>query len=137
MTRGVASAGLLYAYPFVAATSGGTHVIEPIAQIITRQKSVDQRRLPDEDAKSLVFDDTNLFDIDKFSGYDRVETGTRANVGLQYTFQSNSGWSTRAAARPELSICPATTPIAIRASIPTTSSTSRRRAASRPPGPTT
>ena len=47
--------------------------------------------LPNEDAKSLIFDDTNLFEVDKFSGYDRIETGTRANVGLQYTFQANGG----------------------------------------------
>ncbi len=54
------------------------------------------RRVPDEDAKSLVFDDTLLFDIDKFSGYDRFETGTRANVGVQYTFQANNGLYARA-----------------------------------------
>lgn len=89
--RGVASAGLLYSYPFIASVGGASHVIEPIGQIIARQKSVDQRRLPDEDARSLVFDDTNLFDLDKNSGYDRVETGTRANVGLQYTYQSVQG----------------------------------------------
>src|SRR5262249_48361343 len=28
---------------------------------------------------------------DKFSGYDRIETGTRVNAGLQYTWQSSSG----------------------------------------------
>jgi LPS-assembly protein len=66
-------------------------VIEPTAQIITRQNKMDQKNFPDEDAKSLVFDDTLLFDIDKFSGYDRFETGTRANVGVQYTFQANNG----------------------------------------------
>ncbi|MFN3869161.1 MAG: LPS-assembly protein LptD, partial [Hyphomicrobiaceae bacterium] len=38
-----------------------------------------------------IFDDTTLFEVDKFSGYDRIETGTRANVGLQYTFQANNG----------------------------------------------
>ncbi len=95
VARGVASAGLLYSYPFVTASAGGAHVIEPIGQIITRQKSVDQRRLPDEDARSLVFDDTNLFDLDKNSGLDRIETGTRANYGVQYTFQSNTGASAR------------------------------------------
>jgi LPS-assembly protein len=95
VTRGVASAGLLYSYPFVTSAAGGAHVIEPIAQVITRQKSVDQRRLPDEDARSIVFEDTNLFDLDKNSGLDRVETGTRANYGLQYTYQANSGASAR------------------------------------------
>ncbi len=38
-----------------------------------------------------MFDDTNLFEVTKFSGYDRIEIGTRANVGLQYTFQANDG----------------------------------------------
>ena len=32
-----------------------------------------------------MFDDTSLFDWDKFSGYDRVEGGVRANIGVQYT----------------------------------------------------
>ena len=96
VARGVAAAGMLYSYPFVAHTGGGSHVIEPTAQIIARQNKSDQRRLPDEDAKSLVFDDTLLFDVDKFSGYDRFETGTRANVGVQYTFQANNGVYARA-----------------------------------------
>ncbi len=94
--RGVAAAGVLYSYPFVAHTSVGSHVLAPTAQIIVRQNQVSQSRLPDEDAKSLVFDDTLLFDIDKFSGYDRFETGTRANLGIQYTFQANNGSYLRA-----------------------------------------
>src|SRR5919108_2975770 len=91
ITRGTAAGGVLYAYPFAANTANASHVVEPIGQIIARQKSVPQRHLPDEDARSLVFDDTNLFDLDKMAGLDRVETGTRANVGVQYTFQANSG----------------------------------------------
>jgi LPS-assembly protein len=89
--RGVAAAGVLYSYPFVMNTASASHIIAPTAQIITRQNRIDQRRLPDEDAKSLIFDDTLLFDVDKFSGYDRYETGTRANVGLQYTLQTLYG----------------------------------------------
>jgi len=91
LARGIALGGVTVAYPWVANASYGSHVIEPIGQIIARQNSINQRGLPDEDAKSLVFDDTNLFEWDKFSGYDRIETGTRANVGLQYTFQANYG----------------------------------------------
>jgi LPS-assembly protein len=94
--RGVAAAGLTYSYPFVAHTDVGSHVIEPTAQIIVRQNNFDQRLLPDEDARSLVFDDTLLFDTNKFSGYDRYETGTRLNAGLQYTFQGKNGVYARA-----------------------------------------
>jgi len=93
--RGLATAGATVSYPWVATNTVASHIIEPIGQIITRQASIDQRRLPDEDARSLVFDDTNLFDTQKVSGYDRIETGTRANVGLQYTFQMNSGGHAR------------------------------------------
>ena len=90
--RGNAIAGIEYRYPFVAYTGNISHVVEPIGQIIARPSSVgDQQEIPNEDALSLVFDDTLLFDIDKFSGYDRIETGTRANVGVRYTAQFASG----------------------------------------------
>lgn len=91
LARGVAAGGVTVSYPWIANTQGASHVIEPIGQIIGRTASVDQERFPVEDARSLVFDDTNLFDTNKFSGWDRVETGTRANVGVQYTFQPWSG----------------------------------------------
>jgi len=91
-TRGTASAGILASYPWIKHTATSSHVIEPIGQIIARTGKVgDQNALPNEDARSLVFDDSNLFELDKHSGYDRIETGTRANVGLQYTFQLNTG----------------------------------------------
>jgi LPS-assembly protein len=97
IVRGNAVAGFEYRYPFVATTGPVTHVVEPIGQIIARPSSIgNQQDIPNEDALSLVFDDTLLFDIDKFSGYDRVETGTRANVGFRYTAQLASGAYARA-----------------------------------------
>lgn len=89
--RGLAAGGVTVSYPWIATTGQGSHVIEPIGQVVVRQARVQQDRLPVEDARSLIFDDTTLFEIDKFSGYDRVETGTRANVGVQYTFSHNNG----------------------------------------------
>ena len=95
--RGVALGGIEYRYPFIAATGNITHVIEPIGQIIVRPDTAgNQQEIPNEDALSLVFDDTILFDLDKFSGYDRIETGTRANVGARYTAQFASGAYARA-----------------------------------------
>ena len=105
LARGMALAGVTVSYPWVANGSYGSHVIEPIGQIIARQATINQNALPDEDAKSLVFDDTNLFDLNKFSGYDRIETGTRANVGLQYTFQANYGGYCPYPRRRELPTC--------------------------------
>ncbi|MGI9406328.1 MAG: LPS-assembly protein LptD, partial [Hyphomicrobiaceae bacterium] len=95
-TRGLVTAGLQYSYPFVAHTERASHVIEPIGQIIAREGNIDRNDVPDEDAQSLIFDHTLLFEADKFSGYDRVETGTTANVGIRYTMETFSGGYIRA-----------------------------------------
>lgn len=89
--RGLATGGATVSYPWVANVGAASHVIEPIGQIVAHNASVRQDGLPVEDAKSLIFDDTNLFESSKFSGYDRLETGVRANVGVQYTFQGPVG----------------------------------------------
>lgn len=94
VARGVATAGLLYAYPWLMATQGASHTIEPIGQVIGRNARLDQRRLPDVDCRSQVFTDENLFE-DKTGCSDRIDTGVRANYGLQYTFQANAGGSVR------------------------------------------
>ena len=112
-------------------------MIEPTAQIIVRQNKVDQQRLPDEDAKSLVFDDTLLFDIDKFSGYDRFETGTRANVGMQYTFQANNGVYARVVFGQSFHLAGENPYHRSGARSDRQVSTTRRSAGSRPTAPTT
>jgi len=89
--RVMPTVGFEYRYPFIGVQSWGTQTIEPIAQIIIRPNEPDIGRLPNEDAQSLVYDDSNLFRVDKFSGYDRVEGGGRSNVGIQYTAQFNRG----------------------------------------------
>ena len=91
--RAMPTVGLEYRYPFISVHSWGTQTIEPIAQIIARPSETQIGKLPNEDAQSLVFDDSNLFKVDKFSGWDRVEGGGRANAGLQYIAQFNGGGS--------------------------------------------
>ena len=89
LVRAMPAVGLEYRYPFIGAQSWGTQTIEPIAQIVMRPNETAVGRLPNEDAQSLIFDDSNLFKLDKFSGWDRQEGGTRANVGISYTAQVN------------------------------------------------
>ncbi|MGC1465580.1 MAG: LPS-assembly protein LptD [Pseudolabrys sp.] len=91
LVRAMPAVGLEYRYPFVSVESWGTQTIEPIAQVIFRPNETQIGRFPNEDAQSLIFDDSNLFRVDKFSGWDRVEGGSRANVGGQYTAQVNQG----------------------------------------------
>ena len=88
--------GFEYRYPFINVQPWGTTTVEPIAQVIIRPNEPDAGKLPNEDAQSLVFDTSNLFAVDKFSGYDRVEGGSRANVGVQATTQFDRGGSVKA-----------------------------------------
>ncbi len=69
----------------------GNLVVEPIAQLVARPNQSSIPSLVNMDAQSLVFDDTNLFEWSKFSGYDRFETGTRVNYGGQGTLTLNNG----------------------------------------------
>ncbi|WP_144752062.1 LPS-assembly protein LptD [Bartonella saheliensis] len=91
--RGMATAGLEARYPFLITAAHSTHIIEPTAQIFIRNNEQYIGQLPNEDAQSFVFDATTLFQRDKFSGYDRVEGGTRANIGLRYSGSFNNNWS--------------------------------------------
>jgi LPS-assembly protein len=91
--RPMPAVGLEYRYPFINVQPWGTTTIEPIAQIIARPNETYAGKLPNEDAQSMVFDASNLFSVDKFSGYDRVEGGGRANVGVQATTQFDRGGS--------------------------------------------
>ena len=83
--------GVEYRYPFVASTGWATHTLEPIAQVIARPNVAHAGTTPNEDAQSLVFDDTTLFNWNKYSGYDRIEGGVRANAGAQYTMTFPTG----------------------------------------------
>jgi LPS-assembly protein len=94
--RTMPTVGLEYRFPFMGVESWGTQTIEPIAQVIVRPNETSIGKLPNEDAQSLIFDDTNLFRTDKFSGWDRVEGGGRANVGAQYVAQFNQGGAVNA-----------------------------------------
>ena len=91
--RFMPAAGVEYRYPFVDVEPWGTQTVEPIAQLILRPNETEIGKFPNEDAQNLVFSTANLFSIDKFSGWDRVEGGGRVNAGLQYTAQVNRAGS--------------------------------------------
>jgi LPS-assembly protein len=91
IARVMPTAGVEYKYPFISVQSWGTQTIEPVAQVILRPNEAQANALPNEDAQSLIFDDSNLFKVNKFSGWDRVEGGGRVNAGVQYTAQFNRG----------------------------------------------
>ncbi|AGA64234.1 Outer membrane protein Imp / Organic solvent tolerance protein precursor [Liberibacter crescens BT-1] len=82
--NGMATAGIETRYPIRISADNSNHIIEGIGQLYIRPNESKVRSIPNEDAQSLVFDSTSLFSRDKFSGYDRIEGGTRSNIGIRY-----------------------------------------------------
>jgi LPS-assembly protein len=84
--------GAEWRFPLLARVGEfGSLMIEPIGQVVARPNQSSVPSLVNMDAQSLVFDDTNLFEWSKFSGYDRYETGTRLNYGGQASMTFANG----------------------------------------------
>jgi len=98
LARYMATLGLEMRWPLLFSMPNSSHILEPTAQVFLRpnEQYVGGLAVPNEDAQSFVFDATTLFERDKFSGYDRIEGGTRANVGFRYSGAYDNGWSTNA-----------------------------------------
>lgn len=94
--RYMATAGMEVRWPVLFSTASATHILEPIGQLYVRPDEPfgNSLGIPNEDAQSLVFDATTLFQRDKFSGFDRIEGGTRANIGFRYSGDLGGGWTT-------------------------------------------
>jgi len=81
--RGTAYAALDWRWPFVAGGGGGrSYVISPIAQLVAQPYGGNPARLRNEDATDFEFDDNNVFSFNQLPGYDLIESGPRANVGM-------------------------------------------------------
>ncbi len=82
--RGLPDAGIDWRWPFVS--GGGQNatslLIEPIVQAIVAPYGDNPKGIPDEDSTGLELNELDIFSFDPLPGYDVVETGPRANVGV-------------------------------------------------------
>src|SRR3546814_7362420 len=54
-----------------------------MAMVALAPSDVNPDRIPNEDSSNLEFDDFNLFETNRFPGYDRIEGGQRVTYGLR------------------------------------------------------
>ncbi len=69
------------------------HVLEPVIQLVYTPEFAFNDDVPNEDSLQVEFDETNLFSINRFPGFDNSETGFRANIGGSYRRYDPSGWT--------------------------------------------
>lgn len=78
-------------YPFVRRHQGFHQIIEPVAGIVVGPNGGNPSEIPNEDSRDLEFDDTNLFEGNRFTGLDRVDGGQRVNYGLRWSLIGDGG----------------------------------------------
>ncbi|MCK5576514.1 MAG: LPS-assembly protein LptD, partial [Sphingomonadales bacterium] len=81
-------------WPFASRTGTVTQMIEPIGQFIISPYGGNSYKMANEDSLDIDFNDTNLFSTNRYTGYDRVESGPRANYGLKWGIYGDQGGAT-------------------------------------------
>ncbi len=96
------------AWPFVGTFMTGTHRLTPRVQLVA-SPNTENLAIPNEDARAVDLEDSNLFALNRFPGYDRWEDGVRLTYGVDWAvdlpgvaIRSNLGQSYRLNSRPNL-----------------------------------
>ena len=90
--RGIGALAADIKWPFVGPAFGGIQRIVPRVQLVLTPPTPNMD-IPNEDARSIDLEDSNLFALNRFPGYDRWEDGSRITYGLDWSLD-----------RPNLSI---------------------------------
>ena len=90
--RGIGALAADMKWPFIGPLFGGTQRLTPRVQFVLTPPT-QNLDIPNEDARSVDLEDSNLFALNRFPGYDRWEDGSRITYGLDWTYE-----------RPNLSI---------------------------------
>jgi LPS-assembly protein len=75
-------------WPLGGRIFGGQQTLEPIVQFIASRRDSAVTKIPNEDSRSIDLDETNLFSLNRFPGYDRYEGGIRMTYGARWTFDT-------------------------------------------------
>ncbi len=82
-TRGVALGAVDVEWPFVGELFGGEQVFTPRVQFVVTP-DIKNLAIPNEDARAVDLEDSNLFALNRFPGYDRIEDGARVTYGFDW-----------------------------------------------------
>ena len=106
--RGIAIGAIDVKWPFVGQFMGGTQVFTPRVQFVA-SPPIRNLDIPNEDARAIELEDSNLFALNRFPGYDRVEDGARVTYGFDWQWEkpkwrvsTTIGQSYRLSDKPQL-----------------------------------
>lgn len=91
-TRAIGALAADVKWPFVGPLLGGFQRIVPRVQLVLTPPT-SNLDIPNEDARAIDLEDSNLFALNRFPGYDRWEDASRITYGFDWSFD-----------RPKLSV---------------------------------
>jgi len=107
-SRGIAALAADLRWPFIGNFLGGTQRLTPRVQIVG-SPSTRNLSIPNEDARSVDLEDSNLFALNRFPGYDRWEDSSRITYGVDWALdlpriaiRTNIGQSYRLNRKPSI-----------------------------------
>lgn len=83
--RGIGALAADMRWPFVGQLFGGIQQIVPRVQLVAEPK-IKNIDIPDEDSRAVDLEDSNLFALNRFSGYDRWEDSSRITYGGEWNY---------------------------------------------------
>jgi LPS-assembly protein len=86
--RGILAAAAEISWPLVGEAFGGTQLLKPRIQLVAANAS-NNLDVPNEDSRSIDLEDSNLFSLNRFPGYDRFEDNYRITYGVDWSLRRN------------------------------------------------
>lgn len=89
--RVLPAVALDWRYPFIRDEGRMRQLVEPIVMGVLTPYGGNRSNIPNEDSVSFEFDETNLFSLSRFPGYDRWDGGPKLNYGLRTAAYGENG----------------------------------------------
>jgi LPS-assembly protein len=87
--RGTVAAAADVRWPLVGQAFGNaTQILTPRVQLVGT-KTTGNLQVPNEDSRAVDLEDSNLFALNRFPGYDRVENNFRITYGVDWSIRGN------------------------------------------------
>ena len=84
--RAIFAAAADVKWPFVGQAFGGTQIFTPRVQVVAAP-SINNLSIPNEDSRAVDLEDSNLFALNRFPGYDRFEDDYRITYGFDWALR--------------------------------------------------
>ncbi len=86
--RAIFAAATDIKWPFVGKAFGGTQIFTPRVQVVAAP-SISNLNIPNEDSRAVDLEDSNLFALNRFPGYDRFEDDYRITYGFDWALRKS------------------------------------------------